>query len=247
MREKLNDIMNYTTPLGILNVIKITGDKKETIVESYDDGLTVILKGKSKKPIKEFAGEFALHQLSILNGYLNFPTFQTDEATLSIETKDVAGVETPVELKFDAGNDGTKAVYRFMDAKFAKQPKLAGKVKWDLEMTLSKSKIAEFERLAKIFGSLKPYFLASVEDGNLYFSLGGSHSSDSNAKVFVCEVDGNIKGEPYFPITQFLNILKLTKDDEVDICFADNGSMKISINSDEFEYDYYLPSRQKEG
>lgn len=244
MREQLNDILNHTTPLGILSVIKVTGEKKTTLVESYDDGLSVILKAEAIKPIKEFTGEFAFHQLSILSGYLNFPNFATDEATLLINTREVGGVETPTELEFDAGNDETKATYRFMDAKFAKQPKLV-KASWDATITLSKSKVAEFERLAKIFGSLKPMFMASIEDGKLYFSLGGTSSSDSNAKVFISEIDGSIKGEPFLPISQFLTILKMTKEEEVSVSFNDSA-MKIDINSEYFNYSYYLPTRHKE-
>ena len=244
MKEQLNDILAHTTPLGILSVIKITGEKKSTLVESYDDGLSVVLKAEAIKPIKEFAGEFALHQLSILSGYLNFPNFASDDATLSINTKEIGGVDTPTELEFDAGNDGTKATYRFMDAKFAKQPKLT-KPSWSATVNLSKSKIAEFERLAKIFGSLKPMFMTSIEDGKLYFSLGGTSSSDSNAKVFISDIDGSIKGEPLFPISQFLTILKMSKEDEVEICLNES-SMKLSIQSDDFNYDYYLPARNRE-
>lgn len=245
MKEQLKDIIDFTTPLGVLDTILIStpNGKKPSKAEAFDEAGSVVLKAESIKPIPEFKNEFALTRLNILKGYLGFANFNTDGANIEIIYDERDGKEVPVEILFEDEKGKTKSSARFKDARFARQPAFAGKFKNTAELEISKNDIIEFEKLSKMFAGNYPYFSTKVKDGDLYFTLGGSKSSDDNAEVFIKEIDGSVNSDCYYPISLFSNIVKLAGNNNVLISFIDNGTMCITIESEYFVYNYYVISR----
>ena len=59
MKDNLQDLIQHTHGLGIINLIKIVGTDKETLVSAVSEDKTVIVSGKTNDVITEFVIEFA--------------------------------------------------------------------------------------------------------------------------------------------------------------------------------------------
>ena len=58
MIDILKDIVKHTHGLGFLDLVKITGDSKETGIDSMAEDRSVILQGTFNKPQTEMSGTF---------------------------------------------------------------------------------------------------------------------------------------------------------------------------------------------
>ena len=58
MIDILKDIVKHTHGLGFLDLVKITGDDKETVIDSMAEDRSVILQGSFHKPQTEMTGTF---------------------------------------------------------------------------------------------------------------------------------------------------------------------------------------------
>ena len=68
MIDILKDIVKHTHGLGFLDLVKITGDDKETVIDSMAEDRSVILQGSFHKPQTEMTGTFGMPQMG---GYSN--------------------------------------------------------------------------------------------------------------------------------------------------------------------------------
>ena len=245
MREVLLDIVKHTGGLGFLDTVKVTGDKKQTQIESMDNERTVILKAKLLAPEGELMGEFGMSRFNILQGYLNFANYKADGATIEVKRRDRNGKLTPDELVFK-DEQGQSSSYRFMDAGLVpEQAKFLGAT-WDVSTTPSRSKIQEFSQLASVLSSVESLFLVKTTGSELRFHIGEEEASTDKAFLIMDpNVKGTIQGSLYWPIQQVLSILKLGLDENLKLDFTNKGACQITMTSPYAEYQFILPARRK--
>ena len=66
-----------------------------------DADKTVIFKGKTINPVPDFVdATVGLSRMSVLDGYLRFPGFDDENATVEVVTQERNGSDVPVEVKF---------------------------------------------------------------------------------------------------------------------------------------------------
>lgn len=244
MRTTILDIVKHTGDLGFIEVIKVSGEENETIVEAMDKNRTVTIKGKLLKALPEFSGECGMANLSILKGLLTYPNFKADGASITVKRREQGSDSGAEEIVFK-DEKGQTASYRLMNSKhIPSQAKFLGT--WDIEVTPTVSKIKEFQALAGIYGSVETNFFVKVVDKELRFYIGEENSSMHRAFLTIAEdVEGSISGDLMWPIAQVLSIMKLGQDENLKISLCVRGALKISMTSPFAEYDFILPARKK--
>ena len=114
IKDTLKDVLRHTHSLGIFEMVKINGTAEETAIETVDADKTVILKATTVNPVPDFVdATVGLSRMSVLDGYLKFPGFDSEDGTVQVTTQDRNGTEVPVEVEFESV-EGTNAHYRFM-------------------------------------------------------------------------------------------------------------------------------------
>ena len=76
MKDILQDIVAHTHSLGIIPLVKITGSKQETLIESMAEDRSVIVEGKHTNPVPELIGLFGMPNLSKLKILLNLGEYK---------------------------------------------------------------------------------------------------------------------------------------------------------------------------
>lgn len=243
MRELLLDVIKHTQGLGFIDTVKVEGTDKATVFEAMESNKTVVLDAAALKPEPHLVGEFGMGRLNILQGYLNFANYKTDEAKISVTRRDRDDrKDVPEEIVFNDGN-GQKSVYRFMSADMIPYAKFKG-TSWDVSVEPSNSKIKEFQELAGVLSGTEPYFLAKTVDGKLKFSIG--EEGADRAEITIAEdIKGELKGDLYWPTSEVINILKLGINENPKIDITARGALQIRITSPYVEYKYILPARKR--
>lgn len=245
LTDTLNDILAHTHGLGFIEMMKIKGDDTETRIEAMNEKKTVVVYGSLKAPAAELAGTIGMARLAVLNGYLRFPPFQDDKATVEVVTDMRNGEEVPKEISFKAPG-GHSSSYRFMSAEVAEEqikvPAFKG-TKWDVVVTPTEGNMKDLSYFAGILGSFEPVFVAKTEGKDLVLSI-GSGSTDRARVPFSKDVSGALAGRWAWPLVETLSILKLaTKAEDCQMSFAEKGVMKIEIETAVGTYEYLLPAK----
>ena len=138
MKDYLQDIVQHTHALGVIDLLKITGTDTGTTVESIAEDRSVILQAQFKNPVPEFVGVFGMPNLGKLNTIINIPEYKED-AKLSITTqKNSQGADVPAGINFENKSGDFKNNYRFMATEVVNdvlKSVTMKSVKWDVEIT----------------------------------------------------------------------------------------------------------------
>lgn len=240
MKDYLQDIVQHTHNLGIIDLVKIVGSDDQTSIEAVSEERTVIVQAQFHNPVPEFIGTFGMPNLSKLNTILNIPEYKED-AKLTITKKDDV---TPNGVHFENSAGDFKNDYRFMSAEIVndklKTVKFKG-VKWGVEIEPSVAAIQRLKFQAQA-NSEENTFVAKVENGNLVFYF-GDHSSHAGNFVFAHNVAGNLNKSWSWPVSAVISILSLSGDKM--IRFSDEGAAQITVDSGLAIYNYILPAQTK--
>ena len=99
IKDILKDVIKHTHSLGIYDMVKVTGSLEETKIETVDAEKTVIFKGKAHNPVADFIdATVGLSRMSVLDGYLKYPGFDNENATVEVVSQKRNEVDVPVEL-----------------------------------------------------------------------------------------------------------------------------------------------------
>lgn len=245
MRDVLLDIVKHTHSLGFIQAVKVNGgDGTETEIEAMDDDRTVVLKGKLHNPVNEFKGTMGLGKLPVLAGYLNFEGYADKSANIEVVTNERNGEQVPEELKFTSGN-GYTANYRFMVSQLIEEKLKTVKFKgvnWDLTIQPTQQNLKDLSYFAGVMSSVQPTFVAKTDGDTLKFYIGDG--SNDRVEIPISKgVTTEIKRGWSWPLAQTLSILKLSDTSQASISFAEQGAMKIAIDSGIGLYEYVLPAR----
>ncbi len=97
MKDILTDIVAHTHSLGILPLVKVTGENGTTTIESMAEDRSVILNAKTKTAVAEFDGVFGMPNLDKLNLHLKNPEYK-ENAKIEVVKAQRNGAEIPVSL-----------------------------------------------------------------------------------------------------------------------------------------------------
>jgi hypothetical protein len=239
MKDYLQDIVQHTHSLGIIDLVKIVGTESVTAIEAVGEERTVIVNAQFHNPVPEFIGTFGMPNLSKLNTILGIPEYRED-ARLTITKKE----DAPTGIHFENSSGDFKNDYRFMSAEIVndqlKTVKFKG-VRWGVEIEPSVAAIQRLKFQAQA-NSGETTFIAKTENNNLMFYF-GDHSSHAGNFVFAHDVAGSLTKAWSWPLSAVISILSLSGDKM--IRFSDEGAAQITVDSGLAIYNYILPAQTK--
>jgi|TARA_R110000796_G_scaffold251465_1_gene382930 hypothetical protein len=240
MRDHLLDLVQHTLDLGVIDLVKITGDDKETVIAGLAEDRSVVVEGKFTNPVADFVGNFGMPNLSKLKILLNIQEYR-ENAKLSITRRSTG---EPDGLNFENASGDFKNSYRFMASEIVndklKTVKFKG-VNWHIEFEPTVASIMRLKMQAQA-NAEETNFQAKTDGTNLMFFF-GDHSTHAGNFVFQPDITGQLKRAWSWPIKTFISIMDLTGDKVVKI--SDDGAAMITVDSGLAVYNYILPAQSK--
>jgi hypothetical protein len=242
MKSILQDIVAHTNKLGFLNIVKVTGTDKKTLVDSMADDRSVIMYAETTNPHPDMIGTYGMPQLEKLRYLLDGKEYQED-AKIEVVMGQRNGEDVPVGLHFENKDGDFKNDYRFMNQDIIneklKTVKFRG-VKWDVEVAPTMAAVQRFQFQAGA-NTEHTTFLAKTENGNLKFIF-GDMSSHGGEFIFATNVTGNLNKGWTWPVASVLAILKIADANNATISFSNEAAMQISLDSGLATYKYIIPA-----
>ena len=242
MKDILQDIVNHTNKLGFLNIVKVTGDNKKTLIDSMADDRSVIMYAETKDPQTNMQGVFGMPQLEKLRYLVEGREYQ-DGATIEVVSAERNGEEIPVGLHFENKDGDFKNDYRFMNTDIIneklKTVKFRG-VTWHVEVEPTVSAIQRFQFQAGA-NTEHTTFLAKTDTDRLVFVF-GDQSTHGGEFVFAQNVTGKITKSWTWPVAPVLSILKIADGNNTKMSFSNDGAMQIELDSGIATYKYIIPA-----
>jgi len=243
MKDILADIVSHTNKLGFLNIVKVTGDNKKTLIDSMADDRSVIMYAETASPYPEMAGTFGMPQLEKLRYLVDGKEYQ-DSAKIEVVMAERNGDTIPVGLHFENKDGDFKNDYRFMNQDIIneklKTVKFRG-VKWDVEVTPTLNSIQRFAFQAGA-NTEHTTFLAKTDGDQLKFTF-GDISSHGGEFVFATGVVGKLNKGWTWPVAPVLGILKAADVNNTTMSFSNEGAMQITLDSGLATYKYIIPAQ----
>ena len=244
MIDHLKDIVQHTYGLGVISMIKVTGDANGTAINAFDQATkTVVLNAEFKSPIAEFQGVFGMPNLDRLNTILNIPEYKEDSKLTVLTQKDTDGNDVPSGVHFENKGGDFKNDYRFMSTAVIndqlKNVKMKP-VKWAVEVTPTALSIQKLKFQAMAHSDATT-FSSKTENGELKFFF-GDHSSHAGSFTFAT-TSGTLSKQLNWPVSVVNSILSLPGDKTFKI--SDDGVAEITVDSGLAVYHYMLPAQTK--
>ena len=240
MRDHLLDLVEHTHDLGVIDLVKSTGDDKTTVISGLAEDRSVVVEGAFAQPHADFMGTFGMPNLSKLKILLNLQEYR-ENAQLSLTRKD-NGVADGINFVNATGD--FKNNYRFMAAEIVneklKTVKFKG-VNWHIEFEPTVASIQRLKMQASA-NAEEVNFQAKTENGDLKFFF-GDHSTHAGNFVFQPGVEGTLKRAWAWPVKTIISILDLTGDKVMRI--SDDGAAQITVDSGLATYTYIIPAQSK--
>ena len=243
IKDILTDIVAHTHSLGFLPLVKITGDKTTTTIESMAEDRSVIVTASAHKAVDEFDGTFGMPNLDKLSLHLKNPEYK-EIAEINVTKAERNGTTIPVGLHFENQAGDFQNDYRFMNSDIINEKLKTVKFKganWDVSFEPTMAAIGRL-KLQSAAHSEETVFQVRTEDGNLVFFFGDA-STHAGSFVFQHDVGGKLKHTWSWPVSQVQSILNL--NGKITMKISDAGAMQITVDSGVTEYNYILPAQSK--
>lgn len=241
MKDILQDIINHTLNLGVIDLLKVTGTAAETSIAGVAENRTVIFNGKLKNPAADFTGVFGMPNLPKLKTILSFSEEYDENAKITVSKQSVGGVDQPASVLFENKSGDFKNEYRLMDKTIVEDKVknvLFKGAKWDIDFEPTVAGVGRLKKQA-VLHSEDETFKTSMAAGNLSVQF-GSPSNYSGNFVFHSGLKGSLTKPAGWPVKQFLAIMDLLGDKRIYI--SDQGVMRITVDSGLADYEYLLPA-----
>ena len=244
MIDYLKDIVQHTYGLGVINMIKVTGDSTSTSINAFDQATkTVVLNAEFKAPVAEFVGVFGMPNLDRLNTILNLPVYKDNAKITVSKQKDAEGNDVPSGINFVNDTGDFKNDYRFMSTAVIndqlKNVKMK-QVKWGVEVVPTALSIQKLKFQSQAHSDAT-VFSSKTENGELKFFF-GDHSSHAGNFTFAT-TSGSLSKQLNWPVSVVNSILSLPGDKTFKI--SDEGVACITVDSGLAVYNYMLPAQSK--
>lgn len=240
MKDNLQDLIQYTHGLGVIELIKVTGTDKQTNISAIAEDKSVIVEGTFKTPSADFIGTFGMPNLGKLKTILGFDDYDEHAKITVNNNKD--NVPTVIHFETKAGdfvND-----YRLMSKAIVEEKVKDVKFKgatWNVEFEPTIAGIMRLKKQAQA-NSEELNFTTKTDKNDLkiYF---GDPSTHSGNFVFHSGVSGTLNRAWQWPVKVFLAIMDLPGEKTVRI--SDQGAAEITVDSGLATYRYLLPAQAK--
>lgn len=240
MRDHLLDLVEHTYDLGCIDLVKIAGDDKTTLINGLAEDRSVIVDGAFAGPVADFIGTFGMPNLSKLKILLNLQPYQ-EKAKLTITRKDTGALD---QLNFENDTGDFKNSYRFMATEVINEKLKTVKMKpvtWSIEFEPTVAGIQRLKMQASA-NAEEVNFKAKTDGTDLKFFF-GDHSTHAGNFVFQPNIGGQLKREWAWPVKVVTSILDLTGDKVMRI--SDDGIAEITVDSGLAVYSYKIPAQSK--
>ena len=243
IQSYLKDIVQHTYALGNIDLIKVTGDQNEILINSISEDRGLILEAKFKNVHPDFIGIYGMPNLGKLKTILGIDEYNEDaKITFNTQT-DADGNVIPSGIHFENKTGDFKNDYRFMTAGVVNDKLKAVKfrgARWNVQFEPTVQNIQRM-RFQAAANSEETTFTAKTEGGDLKFFFGDPTSHAGNF-VFQAGVQGTYnKSQFHWPVNTVLSILALTGDKTFHM--SEDGASMIKIDSGLIEYNYILPAK----
>lgn len=241
MRDYLNDLIQHSCNLGVIDLIKIIGSDKSTLAKAVSEDRTIIMNAEFKIANSNFAGTFGMPNLSKLKTILSFDEYD-EKAVIAMTHQNRDGVDVPVSIHFETQNGDFINDYRLMSQTLVeekvKDVKFNG-ANWNVDFEPKVTSIIRMKKQSQANND-ELNFNVKTDGKNLkiYF---GSVSSHSGNFVFESNISGSLQKGWAWPVRQFLSIMELPGDKHCYI--SDQGAMRITVDSGLIDYEYLLPAQ----
>ena len=243
MKDTLLDIIQHTSALGFIDLIKVTGTDTNTTINAIAEDKSVIISGTFKNPHADFIGTFGMPNLGKLKTILGFDDYDTD-SKISMTRTNRDSIDTPECIHFETKDGSFVNDYRLM-AKSVIDDKVKNVTfkgnGWNVEFEPSVASILRLKKQASA-NSEEQNFAVKLEGSDLkiYF---GDPSTHSGNFVFQSNVSGSLSNKWQWPVNQVMSILSLPGDKKFRI--SDQGAAEITVDSGLALYQYLLPAKTK--
>lgn len=243
MKDNLQDLIEHTSSLDDIQLIKITGTDKETLISAVSENKSVIINGKFNSPSPDFIGTFGMPNLGKLKTILSFDDYD-DNAVINVIRQNKDGEDVPTTIHFETKTKDFVNDYRLMAKAIieekVKSPTFKGAV-WNVSFEPTVAGILRLKKQHQA-NSEESTFTTKTENGDLkvYF---GDPSTHSGNFVFHPGVTGSLARSFMWPVKVFLAIMDLSGDKIVKI--SDQGVTEITVDSGVATYQYLLPAQVK--
>ncbi len=245
IKDVFKDVLKHTHGLGIFEMVKLIGTVESTEIETVDAEKTVILKGKTLNPVPDFVDStVGLSRMGVLQGYLQYPGFDSEDASVKIETQERNDETVPVEVAFTS-IDGNDAHYRFMLADVINQQLKDIKFKgaeFDINIVPSVKNLKDLSYFNSVLGTYEGNFSPKTNGTELHFNIGDG-VSDRTQILINNDIDGSITKDWRWPLDIVLKILRLGESGNCVMSFNDQGLLQIVVDSGLGVYTYLLPAK----
>lgn len=243
MKDNLQDLIEHTHGLGVIDLIKISGTDTETKIAAVAEDKTVIVEGSLKNPCADFIGTFGMPNLGKLKTILSFDDYDAD-AKINVTRVDRNGVQTPEAIHFETKAGDFVNDYRLMLEAIVNEKVKSVLFKgatWNVEFNPTVAGIMRLKKQASA-NSEETTFITKVENGDVkvYF---GDPSTHSGNFVFHSQVTGSLSRSLQWPVKQIIDILSLSGDKTMRI--SDQGVAEITVDSGLATYRYLIPAQTK--
>jgi hypothetical protein len=240
MKDNLQDLIQYVYGLGVIELIKVNGTDKATVVSAIAEDKSVIVEGTFKNPSADFIGIFGMPNLNKLKTILGFDDYD-EHAKISVtHNKD----DVPTSIHFETKVGDFVNDYRLM-AKAIVEEKVKNVTfkgaAWNVEFEPTVAGIMRLKKQASA-NSEENNFTTKTDKGDLkiYFGDASTHSANF---VFQSDVEGTLSRAWQWPVKVFMAIMDLPGEKTVRI--SDAGATEIVVESGLATYRYLLPAQAK--
>jgi hypothetical protein len=240
MKDNLQDLIQYTNGLGVIDLIKVVGTDKQTTIAAIAEDKSVIVEGTLNTPLAEFIGTFGMPNLGKLKTILGFDDYDADAKITVAQNKDGA----PSSIHFETKTGDFQNDYRLMAQTIVEEKiknfQFKG-AKWDVIFEPTIAGIMRLKKQAQA-NSEEVHFVTKTDNKDLkiYFGDASTHSGNF---VFHSDVGGTLNRAWQWPVKVFLAIMDLPGDKSVKI--SDQGATEITVVSGLATYRYLLPAQAK--
>jgi hypothetical protein len=243
MKDNLQDLIQHTFGLGVIDLIKVVGTDQETQIAAIAEDKSVIVTGTFKTPLADFIGTFGMPNLSKLKTILGFDDYD-ESATINVTRVNKDGVDTPTAIHFETSTGDFVNDYRLMSKTIIEEKVRNVTFKgaaWNVEFEPTVAGIMRLKKQASA-NSEENNFTTKTDNGDLkiYF---GDPSTHSGNFVFHTGVSGTLSRQWMWPVKVFQSIMDLPGDKTVRI--SDAGAAEIVVDSGLATYRYLLPAQAK--
>lgn len=240
MRDYLNDIIQHTSNLGVIDLIKIVGSDKETLIKAVSEDRSVVMNAKFKTASPDFAGIFGMPNLPKLKTILGFDEYD-DTANIVMTRQNRDGADVPVAIHFETKSLDFVNDYRLMSQALVEEK--VGDVNfrgatWNVDFEPKVASIIRMKKQSQANND-ETSFTVKTDKGGLRVFF-GNPSSHSGNFVLESPISGTLQKGWSWPVRQFLSIVELAGDKHVYI--SDQGAIRITVDSGLIDYEYLLPA-----